>query len=575
MSVEPTIGLALLAGFVSFISPCVLPLVPAYVGYMSGHATNAAGDRQRGKFSTFLHGLFFVLGFTFFFVGFGLLTAKFSQTLADLGIDIPTILTRLGGVAVIFFGLYVMKLLDPVFRRGLKLAERMKTNPVLGIFFTLVVSAILLAYLFWVFETYAELPVLVDWIGGAAEEPSVLPIILPFFTFLLFPLMGFFFHKPLRDAASVGEFWYEWITWLQTALVMDTRKLDAPASTGYIGSGAMGIVFAAGWTPCIGPIYGSVLTLASDSAVSGDSLAPAAGMLTAYSLGLGMPFLVMALGLNQMTGLMKGLKRNMRKVEYASGALLILIGVLILSGRLEEFSRQFGTEGELGELSTNLEACTAGVATGRINAGSWPGCVGGDAPKLFDRIVFASVNKTVAAEEIPDLAAVSQMAEDDNRIFTVDPDFDYDSVEVGLEVGDLAPDFMTVTPDGEEVSLSDFRGDVVLLNFWATWCGPCRVEMPEFQSVYDQLNPRGFNIIAVDFLEGPERVAEFAGELELSFPVVMDESGAINDMYKIGQYPTSYVVDGHGVIVARHAGIFGGSQVLEVIESIEQAQSGG
>jgi peroxiredoxin len=93
--------------------------------------------------------------------------------------------------------------------------------------------------------------------------------------------------------------------------------------------------------------------------------------------------------------------------------------------------------------------------------------------------------------------------------------------------------------------------------------------MPEFQNIYDELNPRGFSILAIDFLEGPEPVAAFAEELELSFPIVMDESGAINDMYRIGQYPSSFVVDGHGVIVARHAGILGGAQVLEIIESID------
>jgi len=569
MNVEPTIGLALLAGLVSFISPCVLPLVPAYVGYMSGHATNAAADQQRGKFTTFAHGLFFVLGFTIFFVGFGLLTAKFSQELADLGIDIPTILTRLGGVAVILFGLYVMKLLDPVFRQGLKLADAMDENPPFGYFFSFVATAVLLAYFFWAFDTYAS--------------GSLLSIVLPLSFFLLILVL---LRVALMEAESVGDFWRRAITSLQYALVTDTRKLEAQASGGFFGSLAMGTVFAAGWTPCIGPIYGSVLTLASDSALKGDSLAPAAGMLTAYSLGLGVPFLIMALGLNQMSGVMKGLKRNMRKIEYASGALLILIGVLILSGRLEEFSRQFGNEGELGELSTNLEACSVGVATGRISPGSWTDCVGGGSPKLNDRIVFASVAKTASEDlAIPDLSLTSDTAPDADTgtdadantgsgsdvepIFTVDPSFDYDAVEVGLNVGDLAPEFTTVTPDGEEVALTDFRGEVVVLNFWATWCGPCRREMPEFQNLYDELNPRGFSILAVDFLEGPDAVTDFADELDLSFPIVMDESGEINDTYRISQYPSSLVVDGHGVIVARHAGILGGAQVLEIIESIE------
>jgi cytochrome c biogenesis protein CcdA/peroxiredoxin len=496
-----------------------------------------------------------VWGFTIFFVGFGLITAKFSQELNDLGIDIPTILTRLGGVAVILFGLYVMKLLDPVFRQGLRLAEYMKENPPFGYLFSFTAVVVLLAYLFWAFDTY--------------EQGSVLSVVLPLGLLLMIVAL---FRNALTQAESIGDFWTRAINSLQYALVTDTRRLEAQSgSGGFFGSLAMGIVFAAGWTPCIGPIYGSVLNLAASSAVNDESLLPAAEMLTAYSMGLGIPFLVMALGLNQMSGVMKGLKRNMRKVEYASGALLILIGVLILSGRLEEFSRQFGNEGELGELSTNLEACSVGVATGRINVGTWTDCVGGGSPKLNDRIVFASVAKTFTqALAIPDLAlATTDTAAEEDRLFTVDPNFDYEAVDVGLNVGDLAPGFTTVTPGGEAVSLEDFRGDIVVLNFWATWCGPCQREMPEFQNIYDELNPRGFSILAIDFLEGPEPVAAFAEELNLNFPIVMDESGAINDMYRIGQYPSSFVVDGHGVIVARHAGILGGAQVLEIIESID------
>ncbi|HLA45418.1 MAG TPA: cytochrome c biogenesis protein CcdA, partial [Aggregatilineales bacterium] len=209
MNVEPTIGLALLAGFVSFISPCVLPLVPAYVGYMGGHATTAAGQSARGKFSTFLHGVFFVLGFTIFFVGFGLLTAKFAAELTQWGIDIPTILTRLGGVAVIFFGLYVMKALDPVFQRGLNFARTLHENPLRATGFGINVALILIAYYLWVFDVYAE--------------QSVPSVILALVFFLLTLAV---FRKPLQQATGVGDFWYRAIMWLQTALISDTRRLD-------------------------------------------------------------------------------------------------------------------------------------------------------------------------------------------------------------------------------------------------------------------------------------------------------------------------------------------------------------
>ncbi len=560
MTVEPTIGLALLAGFVSFISPCVLPLVPAYVGYMSGHATTAAGDTSRGKFSTFLHGVFFVLGFTIFFVGFGLLTAAAADFLTRLGIDIPTILTRLGGVAVILFGLYVMKLLDPVFARLSRYTVTLRENELQAIFLSLVTGFVLLAYYLWVFDVY--------------DEPSGVTVGLAGVFFLLTLAL---FRKPLQQATSVGDFWHRAVIWLQGALATDTRnfKLQQSGGSGYAGSLGIGLVFAAGWTPCIGPIYGSVLALAAESAASGASLAPSAVLLTAYSLGLGIPFLVTAMALNQMTGLMTGLKRNMRKVEYVSGGLLILIGLLILSGSLESLTRQFSS-GEMGELSIRMEACTAGVAEGRITTGSVLACVTDGEPKLHDRTVFAAT-KPLQVADIGSLGRADTLTANtpppEARFFTPDPTFDPESVPVGLNVGQRAPDFQTETLDGDPISLTDFAGEVVLVNFWATWCGPCRVEMPEFQSFYEEFNAQGFTVLAVNntVTDDPEAVAGFTADLGLTFPILMDPDGSINeDLYDVGQYPTSYLVDGHGVIVARHAGPLTGEQLLELLDEVAQ-----
>ena len=284
--------------------------------------------------------------------------------------------------------------------------------------------------------------------------------------------------------------------------------------------------------------------------------------------------------------------------------LLPKILIFTLTGSLEELSARFGSSGELGDLSVRLEACTVGMADGRIHSGAWSGCIGGDAPKLNDRVVFASEKPEPLLTEFsapsddesgfatensngntPDTGAENNLLSDDaftentdslndtipstNRLFTGNPDFDPAAVEVGLEVGNLAPDFTTVTPDGEAIALSDYRGDIVLINFWATWCGPCRVEMPEFQNVYERYNERGFTVLAVDFLESPEVVTAFAEEIGVKFPLAMDESGDINDSYDINQYPTSYVIDGNGVIIGRQAGLFSGAQLLEVLQQFE------
>jgi peroxiredoxin len=119
------------------------------------------------------------------------------------------------------------------------------------------------------------------------------------------------------------------------------------------------------------------------------------------------------------------------------------------------------------------------------------------------------------------------------------------------EVGTPAPDFSLHTPQGERISLSDLRGQVVLINFWATWCAPCRVEMPAIQARYNRGN---FSVLAVDFDESAELVQAFVDDLGLSFPVLLDPGGQIQNLYRVRGYPTSYFVDVEGVIRILHIG---------------------
>lgn len=119
------------------------------------------------------------------------------------------------------------------------------------------------------------------------------------------------------------------------------------------------------------------------------------------------------------------------------------------------------------------------------------------------------------------------------------------------EVGSPAPDFTLQTPQGESISLSDLRGQVVLINFWATWCAPCRVEMPAIQARY---NRGGFSALAIDFDESAELVRAFVDELSLSFPVLLDPGGEIQNLYRVRGYPTSFFVDADGIIRVFHIG---------------------
>lgn len=132
--------------------------------------------------------------------------------------------------------------------------------------------------------------------------------------------------------------------------------------------------------------------------------------------------------------------------------------------------------------------------------------------------------------------------------------------EAQLAVGAPAPEFHLENLSGEQVSLADFRGQVVLLNFWATWCAPCRMEMPYFQVRADQ-NPDDLTVIAINFDEDVEQVQAFVDEMSLSFPVLLDPGGTVNRQYRVRGYPSSYLIDSQGVLQIQHIGLMTASQL--------------
>jgi cytochrome c biogenesis protein CcmG, thiol:disulfide interchange protein DsbE len=126
-----------------------------------------------------------------------------------------------------------------------------------------------------------------------------------------------------------------------------------------------------------------------------------------------------------------------------------------------------------------------------------------------------------------------------------------------VEVGAKAPDFKVVNlATGDSVSLQEhYEGSVTLINIWATWCVPCRVEMPAMERVYRDLAPRGFKIAAISIDEGsPEDVSAFAQDLELTFDVLQDRSTAIQQTYQTTGVPESFLINRRGIIVKRIIG---------------------
>ena len=113
-----------------------------------------------------------------------------------------------------------------------------------------------------------------------------------------------------------------------------------------------------------------------------------------------------------------------------------------------------------------------------------------------------------------------------------------------------APDFTLKNLDGDDVSLSSFQGKLVFLNFWATWCGPCRIEMPSMQAMYASLKKYDFDILAVDLQESERTVKNFIEEEGFTFPVVLDRNGKVGAQYGTRSIPTTYLIDKQGNAIA-------------------------
>ncbi len=133
----------------------------------------------------------------------------------------------------------------------------------------------------------------------------------------------------------------------------------------------------------------------------------------------------------------------------------------------------------------------------------------------------------------------------------------------GLDIGNQAPNFTTQLISGQNVSLESLKGRIVLINFWATWCGPCRAEMPFFQRLADNYDKKDFQVLAIDFLEQPATITKFTDQLGLKFDVGLDQKGEINRAYNVLSYPTSYVIGRDGKILARQSGPFIPPEKLE------------
>lgn len=127
----------------------------------------------------------------------------------------------------------------------------------------------------------------------------------------------------------------------------------------------------------------------------------------------------------------------------------------------------------------------------------------------------------------------------------------HSDLEPAPRTGHPAPEFTLTTLDGDEVSLSDFRGQPVILNFWASWCGPCRVEMPDLQKTYDTHGEDGVVVLGINLTRREnslDDVPAFIDEFDLTFPIVLDEEGEVAKLYQVRGQPASVFIDANGIV---------------------------
>ena len=124
-----------------------------------------------------------------------------------------------------------------------------------------------------------------------------------------------------------------------------------------------------------------------------------------------------------------------------------------------------------------------------------------------------------------------------------------DSTPIAAEIGALAPDFQLQSTTGESIRLSDLRGQPVIVNFWATWCGPCVVEMPTLQSLYEARRQQGLRILAVNIGEPAQAVREWQADYGLTYDILIDEAQQVSTLYRLRGQPSTYVISPEGIII--------------------------
>ena len=445
-----------LQGLLSFFSPCVLPLLPVYIGYLSGGTLTADPDGTKhydcGRL--IINTIFYVfgIGFAFFLLGLGM------RAIGRFFAGNQLLFARIGGVIVVLFGLYQLGLFGP----SMTLSRERR------------------------------LPVRIDQLA----------------------------MSPL------------------TALLM-------------------GFVFSFAWTPCVGPVLSGVLLMAASAGSS------AAGFLyiAVYTLGFAIPFLLTGLFAGTLLNYFQKHRNIVRYTEKIGGILLVFMGILMLSGQMNHLSGYLSQISGQTEVSNTMQSEAPGSTVTSED--------GGDTAAAPDS-VSANANADSTEPQTASSVSAAESAADPGS--NTGSGSDSESANAADTVP--APDFILTDQYGKTHRLSDYRGKIVFLNFWATWCPPCRAEMPDIQKLYEETlaDPDSdLVILGVAFpSEGQEKdeagIAAFLEENGYTYPTVMDTGATLAPQYYITAFPTTFMIDRAGNVF----GYLPGSMNRETMDYIIQ-----
>ncbi|GAA0079194.1 cytochrome c biogenesis protein CcdA [Clostridium sp. CTA-5] len=296
---------------------------------------------------------------------------------------------------------------------------------------------------------------------------------------------------------------------------LNLRKKEINPLMAYL----MGFTFSFAWTPCVGPALSSVLILSSSaqSTIIGNIL------VLIYTLGFVIPFLILGIFTTQALNFIKKNKKIMKYTIKAGGIIMIIMGVMTFTGLLN-----------------NL--------TGYLNRG------------------LESKNNTISSENKDNNIEEKYESEQENY---------KNNNSNNKELID-ALDFKLTDQYGNIHKLSDYKGKTVFLNFWATWCPPCRMEMPHIEELYKEFNYNKDDIIIIGLAQpgGDEKdingIKNFLNEQKFTFPVVFDESGKVFNDYHINSLPTTFMINKEGKIYGYVSGALSKEQMESIIDQTQQ-----